>query len=63
MGISPDIIVAARDQPMDRTTSSARFRMFCTVPEDCVIENRTLPVLYRGTDDARGEPSVRHRLP
>ncbi len=21
--------------------------MFCTVPEDCVIENRTLPVLYQ----------------
>ena len=24
-----------------------KISMFCTVPEDCVIENRTLPVLYQ----------------
>ena len=24
-----------------------KISMFCTVPEDCVIENRTLPVLIR----------------
>ena len=46
LGISPDIIVARVDQPMDDEIKR-KISMFCTVPEDCVIENRTLPVLYQ----------------
>lgn len=46
LGISPDIIVARVDQPMDDDIKR-KISMFCTVPEDCVIENRTLPVLYQ----------------
>ena len=33
-------------QPMDDDIKR-KISMFCTVPEDCVIENRTLPVLYQ----------------
>ena len=46
LGISPDIIVARVDQPLDDDIRH-KISMFCTVPEDCVIENRTLPVLYQ----------------
>lgn len=46
LGISPDIIVARVDQPLDQEIKR-KIAMFCTVPEDCVIENRTLPVLYQ----------------
>ena len=46
LGISPAIIVARVDQPMDDDIKR-KISMFCTVPEDCVIENRTLPVLYQ----------------
>ena len=46
LGISPDIIVARVDQPMDDEIKR-KIAMFCTVAEDCVIENRTLPVLYQ----------------
>ena len=62
LGISPDIIVARVDQPMDDDIKR-KISMFCTVPEDCVIENRTLPVLYQAPMMLGGEPSVRHRLP
>ena len=46
LGISPDIIVARVDQPMDDDIKR-KISMFCTVQPDCVIENRTLPVLYQ----------------
>ena len=45
MGISPDMIVARVDRPMDAEIRH-KISMFCSVPPDCVIENRTLPVLY-----------------
>ena len=46
LGISPDIIVARVDQPLDDDIKR-KISLFCTVQEDCVIENRTLPVLYQ----------------
>ena len=46
LGIQPDMIVCRVDQPMDDDIKR-KISMFCTVPEDCVIENRTLPVLYQ----------------
>ena len=46
LGISPDIIVARVDQPLDDDIKR-KISMFCTVQPDCVIENRTLPVLYQ----------------
>lgn len=46
LGISPDLIIARVDQPLDEDIKR-KISMFCTVPEDCVIENRTLPVLYQ----------------
>lgn len=46
LGISPDIIVARVDQPLDDEIKR-KISLFCTVQPDCVIENRTLPVLYQ----------------
>jgi CTP synthase len=46
LGISPDIIVARVDQPLDDEIKR-KISLFCTVAPDCVIENRTLPVLYQ----------------
>ncbi|RKJ82272.1 CTP synthase [Butyricicoccus sp. 1XD8-22] len=45
MGISPDIIVARVDRPMEAEIRH-KISLFCSVAPDCVIENRTLPVLY-----------------
>ena len=45
MGISPDIIVLRADEPIDEDIFK-KISMFCNVKEDCVIENRTVPVLY-----------------
>ena len=45
MGISPDIIVARVDAPLPREIKT-KIAMFCNVENDCVIENRTLSVLY-----------------
>ncbi len=45
MGIFPDIIVARCDEPLEEDLKR-KISMFCNVKEDCVIENRTLPVLY-----------------
>ena len=44
-GIAPDIIVARCDRPMEKEIVK-KIALFCNVKEDCVIENRTLPVLY-----------------
>ncbi|MGI6030291.1 MAG: CTP synthase [Eubacteriales bacterium] len=45
MGIIPDLIVARCDQPLDESIR-AKLALFCNVKPDCVIENRTVPVLY-----------------
>lgn len=45
MGIHPDIIVLRCNEPLEKTILK-KIAMFCTVSPDCVIENRTLPVLY-----------------
>ena len=45
MGISPNIIVLRCDEPLDESIFR-KISLFCNVKPDCVIENRTLPVLY-----------------
>jgi CTP synthase len=45
MGISPDIIVARSDEPMDEEVKD-KISLFCNVKPDCVIENLTLPCIY-----------------
>ncbi|HHU89626.1 MAG TPA: CTP synthase, partial [Clostridiaceae bacterium] len=45
MGISPDIIIARADEPLDDTIK-AKISLFCNVKRDCVIENLTVPCLY-----------------
>ncbi len=46
MGISPDIIVLRTDEPITDPNVCNKIAHFCNVKEDCVIENRTLPILY-----------------
>lgn len=46
LGIQPDIIIARVDQPLDEDIKR-KISLFCNVQPDCVIENRTLPVLYQ----------------
>ena len=46
IGISPDIIVARCDEPMEEDIRH-KISLFCNVKPDCVIENITLPVLYQ----------------
>lgn len=45
MGIRPDIIVLRCDEPLEENIFK-KIAMFCNVKDDCVIENRTIPVLY-----------------
>ena len=45
MGIAPDIIVLRCDEPLEESIFK-KIAMFCNVPEDCVIENMTIPTLY-----------------
>ena len=45
MGIHPDIIVLRCNEPLEDSLLK-KIAMFCNVAPDCVIENRTLPVLY-----------------
>lgn len=45
-GITPDIIVTRSDEPLDQSTKD-KIALFCNVKRDCVIENRTVPVLYQ----------------
>lgn len=45
MGISPNIIIARADEPLDEHIK-AKISLFCNVKPDCVIENLTLPCLY-----------------
>ena len=45
MGINPNIIVLRCDEPLEEAIFQ-KISLFCNVKPDCVIENRTLPVLY-----------------
>ena len=45
MGIRPDIIVLRCDEALEESIFQ-KISLFCNVKPDCVIENRTLPVLY-----------------
>ena len=45
MGISPNIIVLRCDEPLEESIFD-KISLFCNVKRDCVIENRTLDVLY-----------------
>ena len=45
MGIHPDVIVLRCNEPLEESILH-KIAMFCNVRSDCVIENRTLPILY-----------------
>ncbi len=45
MGIRPDIVVLRCDEPLEESIFQ-KISLFCNVKPDCVIENRTIPVLY-----------------
>ena len=45
MGIHPNIIVLRCDSSLEPSIFD-KIALFCNVPRDCVIENRTLPLLY-----------------
>ena len=45
MGIRPDIIVLRCDEPLEESIFR-KISLFCNVKPDCVVENRTLDVLY-----------------
>jgi CTP synthase len=44
-GIFPDIIVTRSDEILEESIKD-KIALFCNVKRDCVIENRTVPVLY-----------------
>lgn len=44
-GIRPDLIIARCDRPLEASLLE-KIALFCNVKEDCVIQNRTLSVLY-----------------
>lgn len=45
MGVNPNIVILRCDEPLEESIFS-KIALFCNVKRDCVIENRTLPVLY-----------------
>ena len=45
MGVNPNIIVLRCDEPLEESIFR-KISLFCNVKPDCVIENRTLPILY-----------------
>lgn len=45
LGISPNIIIARADQPLNQSIKD-KISLFCNVKPDCVIENSTLSCLY-----------------
>ncbi len=45
LGIMPNIIIARCNKPLENEIKR-KISLFCNVPLDCVIENRTIPVLY-----------------
>ena len=44
-GIFPDIIVTRSDEPLEESIKD-KIALFCNVKRDCVIENKTVKVLY-----------------
>lgn len=46
IGIFPNIIITRCDEPLEDSIKQ-KISMFCNVAPDCVIENRTLPILYQ----------------
>ncbi len=44
-GIFPDIIVTRSDEPLEESIKD-KIALFCNVKRDCVIENKTVGVLY-----------------
>ena len=44
-GIFPDIIVMRSDEPIEESIKE-KISLFCNVKRECVIENKTVPVLY-----------------
>ena len=44
-GIHPDVVVLRCDEPLEEAVLR-KIAMFCNLRPDCVIENRTLPILY-----------------
>ncbi|MBQ1506090.1 MAG: CTP synthase [Erysipelotrichales bacterium] len=59
LGIHPDLVVLRSSKPLEKDIFE-KIALFCNIERDCVIENRTLPVLYeaplmlhkQGFDDA-----------
>ena len=45
MGIHPNVLVLRCDRPLEKSIFN-KISLCCNVKPDCVIENRTLPVLY-----------------
>lgn len=45
MGVHPNIIILRCDEPLEESIFN-KIALFCNVKKDCVIENRTLPILY-----------------
>ena len=45
MGINPSIVVLRCDRPLEESIFK-KISLFCNVKPDCVIENRTLDILY-----------------
>lgn len=46
LGINPDIMVLRSDEPIEDKSIFKKIAMFCHVKDDCVIENKTISVLY-----------------
>ncbi|MBP3209188.1 MAG: CTP synthase [Oscillospiraceae bacterium] len=46
MGIHPDLIVLRSDVPIEDPAIFRKVAMFCNIQPECVLENRTLDVLY-----------------
>jgi CTP synthase len=53
-GIFPDIIVTRSDEPIEQGIKD-KIALFCNVKKDCVIENKTVPVLYQAPIMLRDE--------
>ena len=45
LGIMPNIIVTRSEEPIDESIKR-KISLFCNVKQDCVIENKTIDVLY-----------------
>lgn len=45
LGIMPNIIVTRSEQPIDESIKQ-KISLFCNVKKDCVIENKTIDILY-----------------